>query len=77
MANGVTTALEEATDFVASRYGINAVKEFARWKRFVIFELQRIARMHTRKPRTRFDSLQYGNFLRVYFLLDKRHTVNA
>lgn len=55
------------TDFVSSRYGINSVDEFE-VERFVS-EFQRIARMH-KKTATVFDSLQYGNFLRVYFVLD-------
>ena len=57
------------TDFVGPRYNINSLDEFVP-ERFVQ-EFQRIARLH-KKTATVFDSLQYANFLRVYFVLEKR-----
>lgn len=57
------------TDFVSPRYGINSREDFD-VDRFVL-EVQRLARLH-KKTATPVDVLKYGNFLRVYFLLDKR-----
>jgi hypothetical protein len=55
------------TDFVSSRYGIDSVEDYDADK--FIAEFQRIARTH-KKRAVVFDSLQYGNFLRVYFVLE-------
>lgn len=56
------------TDFVANRYGITNLEDWH--DSAFIDEAQRIARLHKKKAVV-YDTLQYGNFLRVYFLLDK------
>jgi len=55
-------------DFVRDRYGITDLEQWS--KQAFISEFQRIARLH-KKEATVVDSLQYGNFLRVYFVLDR------
>jgi hypothetical protein len=56
------------TDFVSSRYGIDRHDDFVA-ERFIA-EGQRFARMHKKHAEV-FEVLQYSNFLRVYFVLDK------
>lgn len=58
-------------DFVRPRYGIKSVDEFV--PDVFISEFQRIA-ICNHKTATVFDVLQYGNFLRVYFTLEKYKT---
>lgn len=59
-------------DFVRPRYGIDNAEQFV--PDAFISEFQRIARLN-HKEATVFDVLQYGNFLRVYFTLDRFKTV--
>lgn len=59
-------------DFVRPRYGINNIEEFV--PDAFILEFQRIARVN-HKEAIVSDTLQYGNFLRVYFTLEKFRTV--
>jgi hypothetical protein len=56
-------------DFVGPRYGIANLEDFVAEK--FIDETRRIARLH-KKELTVVDALQYGNFLRVYFSIQKR-----
>lgn len=53
-------------DFVRHRYGIESLEDFE--ADAFIREAQRIARLH-KKQATVFDTLQYSNFLRVYFTI--------
>lgn len=55
-------------DFVQSRYGIDSLDDWS-VERFTA-EVIRIARTH-KKRATVVDSLNYGNFLRVYFELEQ------
>lgn len=55
------------TDFVSPRYGINTIEQFGEGEMF-IKEVQRIAQCN-KKVATPFQSILYGNFLRVYFKL--------
>lgn len=59
-------------DFVRPRYGINDAEGFV--PDAFINEFQRIARVN-HKDAVVADVLQYGNFLRVYFTLEKFKTV--
>lgn len=59
-------------DFVRPRYAINNAEQFT--PDAFIAEFQRIARVN-HKEAVVFDVLQYGNFLRVYFILEKFKTV--
>lgn len=59
-------------DFVRPRYGVSNADEFV--VDAFVSEFQRVARVN-HKEATVFDVLQYGNFLRVYFVLDKFKTV--
>jgi hypothetical protein len=59
-------------DFVRPRYGIDGADGFV--ADAFISEFQRIALLN-HKTATVFDVLQYGNFLRVYFVLDRFKTV--
>jgi len=56
------------TDFVEPRYGIPSVEDWSEEK--FIAEAQRIALLHKKKAVV-FDSLQYSNFLRVYFVIER------
>jgi hypothetical protein len=58
-------------DFVRPRYGIQTVDGFT--PDAFIAEFQRIA-ISNHKTATVFDALQYGNFLRVHFTLEKYKT---
>lgn len=55
-------------DYVRDRYGINDLDEFE--PAAFIKEAQRIGRLH-KKELVMVDSLQYGNFLRVYFSINR------
>jgi hypothetical protein len=59
-------------DFVRPRYGVSNGDEFV--PEAFISEFQRIARVN-HKEAVVVDVLQYGNFLRVYFTLEKFKTV--
>lgn len=59
-------------DFVRPRYGIAGADDFD--ADAFISEFQRIARVNHKEAAVS-DVLQYGNFLRVYFVLDKFKTV--
>ena len=59
-------------DFVRPRYGISDGDGFT--VDAFISEFQRIANVNHKTAEV-FDVLQYGNFLRVYFVLDKFKTV--
>lgn len=59
-------------DFVRPRYGISNADEFV--PDAFISEFQRIARVN-HKEAVVSDVLQYGNFLRVYFTLEKFKTI--
>jgi hypothetical protein len=61
------------TDFVAPRYGIESREDFE--VEAFVSEVQRLARLH-KKSATPVDALKYGNFLRVYFLIDKRKEIS-
>ena len=54
-------------DFVGPRYGVECVEDFV-VERFV-GEFQRVARLHKKRAEV-FEVLQYGHFLRVYFVLE-------
>jgi hypothetical protein len=54
-------------DFVKNRYGIYSMNDFVESK--FVEEFQRMAAIHKKKA-TVFDSLKYGHFFRVYFLLE-------
>ena len=56
------------TDFVRPRYGIDSMEAFT--IDAFCAELQRLARIE-KKQLTVLDSVQYGNFLRVYCALDR------
>lgn len=55
-------------DYVRDRYGINDLNSFESLA--FISEAQRIGRLH-KKELVVTDSLQYGNFLRVYFSISR------
>lgn len=55
-------------DYVRHRYGINNLDDWSADK--FIEEAQRIALLHKKKA-TVVDSLNYGNFLRVYFSVEQ------
>jgi hypothetical protein len=55
------------TDFVEPRYGIETLDQWS--EDLFIKEIQRIARLH-KKQATVYNKMQYGNFLRVYFVLE-------
>lgn len=54
-------------DFVADRYRITTLETWS--EDAFVSEFQRLARLHKKEARV-LDSLVYGNFFRVYFLLE-------